>query len=184
MTRRRVGCRCDSEPHPRNGESRRRARRSLSFAGGRGSHGRRECKNDPVFQHRYECRRAQVAIVSGNYGWNLDGEKTAPQPGRHLVGVPVAEFRQLDINLTPYGFLKAAVRRRSCRSRRWARNVQRPEPAGVGSNLGGQSGLRRQLYELRYTEYKDFAGVKFPTVLHIHQGTRCGASPTNSWGSR
>jgi glyoxylase-like metal-dependent hydrolase (beta-lactamase superfamily II) len=26
------------------------------------------------------------------------------------------------------------------------------------------------LYELRYTEYKDFGGVKFPTVLHIHQG--------------
>jgi glyoxylase-like metal-dependent hydrolase (beta-lactamase superfamily II) len=26
------------------------------------------------------------------------------------------------------------------------------------------------LYELRYTNYKDFGGVKFPTVLHIHQG--------------
>src|SRR4030095_13930219 len=26
------------------------------------------------------------------------------------------------------------------------------------------------LYETRYTEYKDFAGVKFPTVLHSHQG--------------
>lgn len=108
MTRRRVGCRSDAEPHPRNGESCRRARRSLGFVGGRGSHGRRECKNDSGFQNRYECRRAQVAIVSGNYAWNLDGEKAAPQPGRCLVGVPVAEFRQLDINLTPYGFLKAA----------------------------------------------------------------------------
>jgi hypothetical protein len=162
MTRRRVGCRCDSEPHPRNGESRRRRRRPLSCAGGRGSHGRRKCKNDPVFQNRYECRRAQVAIVTVNYGWNLDGEKAAPEPGRHLVGVPVAEFRQLDTNLKPYASLKAAraanptavsitlsrggitwqARRRSCRSRRWARNVQRPQPAGVGSNLG-QPGLRR-----------------------------------------
>jgi hypothetical protein len=61
-----------------------------------------------VFQHRYECHRAQVAIVSGNYAWNLDGEKAAPQPGRYLAGVPVAGFRQLEINLTPYGFLKAA----------------------------------------------------------------------------
>ena len=26
------------------------------------------------------------------------------------------------------------------------------------------------LYELRYTNYKDFGGVKYPTVLHIHQG--------------
>jgi hypothetical protein len=42
------------------------------------------------------------------YAWNLDGEKTVSQPGRYLAGVPVAEFRQLDINLTPYGFLKAA----------------------------------------------------------------------------
>jgi hypothetical protein len=106
MTRRRVGCRCDAEPHPRNGESRRR--RSLGFADGRGSHGRRKCKNDPVFHHRYGCRRAQVPTVNGNYAWNLDGEKAAPQPGRYLAGVPVAEFRQPDINLTPYGFLKAA----------------------------------------------------------------------------
>ena len=149
MTRRRVGCRCDAEPHPRNGESCRRARR---FADGRGR--RRECKNDQVFEHRYECRRAQVAIVSGNYAWNLDGEKAVPQPGRHLAGVPVAEFRQPDINLTPYGFLKAAQaanstaisitlpgaeslgRLRRRRSRPWGRNVQPPERARVGSNLG------------------------------------------------
>ena len=26
------------------------------------------------------------------------------------------------------------------------------------------------LYELRYLNYKDFGGVKFPTTLHIHQG--------------
>jgi glyoxylase-like metal-dependent hydrolase (beta-lactamase superfamily II) len=26
------------------------------------------------------------------------------------------------------------------------------------------------LYELRYTNYKDFGGVKYPTLLHIHQG--------------
>jgi glyoxylase-like metal-dependent hydrolase (beta-lactamase superfamily II) len=26
------------------------------------------------------------------------------------------------------------------------------------------------LYELRYTNYKDFGGVKYPTTLHIHQG--------------
>jgi hypothetical protein len=108
MTRRRVGCRCDAEPHSRSGESCRRARRSLSSAGGRGSHGRSECKHDPVFQRRYECHRAQVAIVSGNYARNLNGEKAAPQPGRYLAGVSVAEFRQLESNLTPYGFLNAS----------------------------------------------------------------------------
>src|SRR5262245_35990787 len=29
---------------------------------------------------------------------------------------------------------------------------------------------RDMLYELRYTNYKDYGGVKFPTLLHIHQG--------------
>jgi hypothetical protein len=140
-----------------------------------------------------------VPTVSGNYAWNLDGEKAVPQPGRHLAGVPVAEFRQPDINLTPYGFLKAA---------------QAANPTAISITLprGGITwkgratflsftvmGTERSttrtcwswfkpeganpvyldmLYELCCTEYKDFAGVKFPTVLHIHQGTRCGAAPT------
>ena len=26
------------------------------------------------------------------------------------------------------------------------------------------------IYDHRYTEYQDFAGVMFPTVLHSHQG--------------
>src|SRR5213078_1142673 len=28
------------------------------------------------------------------------------------------------------------------------------------------------LYEVRYTVYKDFGGVKFPTVMHYHNGNR------------
>src|SRR5499427_4964719 len=50
----------------------------------------------------------QVAIVSGNYAWNIDGQNPVPQPGFYLAGISVAEFRQLDILLTPHGFLKAA----------------------------------------------------------------------------
>jgi glyoxylase-like metal-dependent hydrolase (beta-lactamase superfamily II) len=30
--------------------------------------------------------------------------------------------------------------------------------------------LGDMLWETRYTEYRDFGGVKFPTVLHMHQG--------------
>src|SRR5499426_4107847 len=51
----------------------------------------------------------QVAIVSGNYAWNIDGQNPVPQPGQYLAGISVAEFRQLDISLTPHGFLKAAL---------------------------------------------------------------------------
>ena len=25
-------------------------------------------------------------------------------------------------------------------------------------------------YEMRYTQYKDFNGVKFPQLVHVHQG--------------
>ena len=50
-----------------------------------------------------------MQIVSGNYAWNLQGEKSAP-PGRpYLAGMPHNELRQLEIVLTPHGFLKAAL---------------------------------------------------------------------------
>jgi len=139
----------------------------------------------------------QVAIVSGNYAWNVDGQNPVPQPGQYLAGISVAEFRQLDISLTPHGFLKAAL----------AAN----NPTAISLTLPGSPGAITQngkatvvsfmmgkyrvngtfndqnmlelvqtwvpnpvygdmMYELRYTNYKDFNGVKFPTVLHIHQG--------------
>src|SRR5215510_7910702 len=139
----------------------------------------------------------QVAIVSGNYAWNMDGQNPVPQPGFYLAGIPVAEFRQLHILLTPHGFLKAA---------------QTANPTAISLTLPGSPGAITQtgkatlvsftamgkyrvngtfndenllelvqtwipnpvygdmLYELRYTNYKDFAGVKHPTLLHIHQG--------------
>jgi len=139
----------------------------------------------------------QVAVVKGNYAWNIDAQNPVPQPGQYLAGIPVAEFRQLDILLTPHGFLKAAL----------AAN-----PTAISLTLPGSPGAITQngkatlvsftamgkyrvngtfndqnllelvqtwianpvygdmLYELRYTNYKDFGGVKHPTVLHIHQG--------------
>src|SRR5712691_12737031 len=139
----------------------------------------------------------QVAIVSGNYAWNMDGEKAVPQPGTYLAGVPMAEFRQLDIMLTPHGFLKAAQAANPT-----AISLTLPQsPGGITQNgkatlvsftamgkyrvngtFNDQNMLELvqtwianpvygdMLYELRYTNYKDFGGVKYPTVLHIHQG--------------
>src|SRR6059036_1592015 len=51
----------------------------------------------------------QVAIVSGNYAWNMQDGKPVPQPGLYLAGIPIPEFRQLDLLLTPHGFLRAAM---------------------------------------------------------------------------
>jgi glyoxylase-like metal-dependent hydrolase (beta-lactamase superfamily II) len=143
-------------------------------------------------------QQQQVFIVNGNSAWNLQDGKPVPQPGQYLAGVPVGEFRQLDILLTPHGFLRAAMT---------AKN-----PTAVSLTLGSPTGevtpngkatlvsftamgkykvvgtfddqnllalvhtwvpnpvYGDMLYELRYLNYKDFGGVKFPTTLHIHQG--------------
>jgi glyoxylase-like metal-dependent hydrolase (beta-lactamase superfamily II) len=139
----------------------------------------------------------QVAIVRGNSAWNIDGQNPVPQPGQYLAGITVAEFRQLDILLTPHGFLKAAMAGNPT-----AISLTFPVPPGgitqngkatlvsftamgkyrVNGTFNDQNLLELvqtwipnpvygdMLYELRYTNYKDFNGVKHPTVLHIHQG--------------
>jgi glyoxylase-like metal-dependent hydrolase (beta-lactamase superfamily II) len=140
----------------------------------------------------------QVAVVSGNSAWNMDGQKAVPQPGLYLAGLSVSEFRQLDIWLTPHGFLKAAM----AASDPKAISITFPgTPGGILQNgkatmvsftamgkyrVNGTFNDKNMLelvqtwvanpvygdmlYELRYTNYKDFGGVKFPTLLHIHQG--------------
>jgi glyoxylase-like metal-dependent hydrolase (beta-lactamase superfamily II) len=144
-----------------------------------------------------QAEQQQVLIVSGNSAWNMDGQNPVPQPGMYLAGIPVAEFRQLDILLTPHGFLKAALAGNPT-----AISLTLPASPGaitqngkatlvsftamgkyrVNGTFNDQNMLELvqtwipnpvygdMLYELRYTNYKDFAGVKFPTVLHIHQG--------------
>jgi len=139
----------------------------------------------------------QVAVVSGNVAWNMDGQNAVPQPGQYLAGLTVAEYRQLDLLLTPHGFLKAAMA-----SNPTSISLMLPSPPGgitqngkatlvsftamgkyrVNGTFNDQNQLELvqtwipnpvygdMLYELRYTNYKDFGGVKFPTVLHIHQG--------------
>ncbi len=139
----------------------------------------------------------QVFVVSGNYAWNMNDQNPVPQPGQYLAGIPVAEYRQLDILLTPHGFLKAAQAGNPT-----AISLSLPASPGaitangkvtmvsftamgkyrVNGTFNDQNLLELvqtwipnpvygdMLYELRYTNYKDYAGVKFPTTLHIHQG--------------
>ncbi len=139
----------------------------------------------------------QVAIVRGNYAWNMEGQNPVPQPGPYMAGISIAEFRQLDILLTPHGFLKAALAGNPT-----AVSLTLPASPGaitqngkatlvsftamgkyrVNGTFNDQNLLELvqtwianpvygdMLYELRYTNYKDFGGVKYPTVLHIHQG--------------
>jgi len=139
-------------------------------------------------------------IVSDGYAWNLQGDRAVP-PGRtYLDGVGHADFRQLDILLTPHGFLKAALESDD------ATAVTIPI---AGESNGGLSQDGRivtvvsftalgkykvngtindqnlieivstwvpnpvygdMLFEMRYTQYRNFDGVMVPTVWHEHQG--------------
>jgi glyoxylase-like metal-dependent hydrolase (beta-lactamase superfamily II) len=131
----------------------------------------------------------QVSVVSGNFAWNMQGNRATPVPAA------VVELRQLDIVLTPHGFLKAAMASSNptAFSRRVlgvddlvktvtvvsftvmgkyrvngmfnAENLLEHVQTWVPSPVLGD-----MLYEIRYTDYKDFGGVKFPTNIHGHTG--------------
>jgi glyoxylase-like metal-dependent hydrolase (beta-lactamase superfamily II) len=140
-----------------------------------------------------------IALLSDHFAWNLQGDTPVPQTGRFLEGPSVAEFRQLDMVLSPHGFLKAAL----------AGNPTAITQPIVGPSDNGLSGGGRQvtivsfialgkykvngtindrnllelvttwipnpvygdmLYEYRYTDYKNFAGIKFPGLIDVHLG--------------
>jgi glyoxylase-like metal-dependent hydrolase (beta-lactamase superfamily II) len=123
-----------------------------------------------------------VQTVNGAYAWNTQGTNAVAMPAE-------AEARQLQILLTPIGFLKAAM----------AGN-----PTAISWTPGGKKltivsfmalGKYRVLAEIddqnrietirtkipnpvygdmvietRHTNYRDFGGLKYPTQLHSHQG--------------
>ncbi|MBI3050145.1 MAG: MBL fold metallo-hydrolase [Acidobacteria bacterium] len=141
-----------------------------------------------------------VQIVSGGVAWNLQGEKPVP-PGRpYLEVMPHNELRQLEIILTPHGFLKAAMAAKDVRVLSTA--IVGPTNAGLTENgrratLVAFTALGKykvvgaindknlveltttwipnavygdMLYEIRHLNYKDFGGVQFPATIHVHQG--------------
>jgi len=140
----------------------------------------------------------QDFLVSGNYAWNMNGQNPVPQPGQYLAGIPNPEYRQFDILLTPHGFLKAAMAAQNATAisitlpaspggittngKATLVSFTAMGKYRVNGTFNDQNMLELvqtwipnpvygdMLYELRYTNYKDYAGVKFPTVLHIHQG--------------
>jgi glyoxylase-like metal-dependent hydrolase (beta-lactamase superfamily II) len=131
------------------------------------------------------------SIVSGNYAWNVQGKTPTPIVRGYLDGVPVAELRQLEIILTPHGFVKAALASGANPTAvSWTprgRKVTDVSFTALGKyrvtgTINDQNVIEfvqthvanpvfgDMLYETRYGPYKDFAGVKFPTVIHHHEG--------------
>jgi glyoxylase-like metal-dependent hydrolase (beta-lactamase superfamily II) len=133
----------------------------------------------------------QDFVLSGNVAWNMQGDKPVPIVRGYLDGVSVAELRQLDLWLTPHGFLKAALapganptaitwtpRGRKVTDVTFTalgkyrvvgtineQNLVEFVQTRVANPVFGD-----MLYETRYSDYKDFGGVKFPAVIHHHEG--------------
>ena len=140
-----------------------------------------------------------TTILSGSYAWDMQGDKPVPLTGLYLDGVSYTDLRQLELAITPHGFLKAALAAKD------ATAITLPI---VGSSDAGlsQNGRRVTIvsfmlgryrvngtindqnlveltdtwfpnpvygdmdYEMRFTKYKNFDGVEFPTLVHVHQG--------------
>ena len=141
-----------------------------------------------------------VALVNGNFAWNMDGANVIPQPGKYLAGMPMAEVRQLEIIMTPHGFLKAALASSTLNSmtQRYAGTVTDGTTDNwrqatvisitalgkyrVNATINDRNEVELvttwiptpfygdTIYEIRYINYKDFGGVRFPTVMHAHIG--------------
>jgi glyoxylase-like metal-dependent hydrolase (beta-lactamase superfamily II) len=131
----------------------------------------------------------QQAVLSGNFAWNVQGTAANPAAG-------AAELRQLDIIMTPHGFLKAALAP-GANPTAYTRTSQLPGQPGRRVTVVSFMALGKykisgaitddnlveyvqtwianpvlgdMMYEVRYTQYKDFGGVKFPGDIHTHQG--------------
>ena len=118
----------------------------------------------------------------------------------YLDGVPFNDLRQLELAITPHGFLKAALAASDAKAIRmqyigasdfglsqFGRTVTIVSFTFLGKyKINGTIDDQNLVelvdtwfpnpvygdmdYEMRYTQYRDFGGVKFPMLLHTHQG--------------
>ena len=142
-----------------------------------------------------------VTFLNGKFAWNVEGDKVVPQTRPYLDGIPVEELRQLEIIITPHGFLKAGLAAKDATA--ISLPIVGAADFGLSQNgrrvtivsftvMGGKYRINGTIndqnlveltdtwfpnpvygdmnYEMRYTQYKDYGGVKFPTILHVHQG--------------
>jgi Metallo-beta-lactamase superfamily len=140
-----------------------------------------------------------TSILSGNYAWDMRGDKPVPLTSLYLDGVPYTDLRQLELVITPHGFLKAALAAKDATA--ITLPIIGPSDFGLSQNgrkvtivsftmgkyrVNGTINDQNLVeltdtwfpnpvygdmdYEMRYTNYKNFDGVEFPTLLHVHQG--------------
>jgi hypothetical protein len=138
-------------------------------------------------------------ILNGDFAWDMKGTTPVPYTRLYLDGQPYTELRQLEMMLTPHGFLKAALAAKDAVAIRqqivgpsdfqlsafgkWItivsfhygkyrvngtindENLIELTGTWISNPVYGDMG-----YEMRYTQYKDYNGVKFPGLIHVHHG--------------
>jgi glyoxylase-like metal-dependent hydrolase (beta-lactamase superfamily II) len=119
----------------------------------------------------------QINLVSGPYAWNQTGNGSQP-------AVAAAEERQLQIWLTPHGFLKAAMENNAT-AKKGSGGTIVSFTAGkfkINGTIDNQNVVTRtetwmanpvlgdMPVETTYSGYKDLNGVKFPTMIVQKQG--------------
>jgi glyoxylase-like metal-dependent hydrolase (beta-lactamase superfamily II) len=131
-------------------------------------------------------------VLSGNTAWILSGGGAGPYDREgYMDGIPVAEMWQLDMLMTPHGFVKAAlspganpvVVTTGPRGHRLSyasitvldkyhvtatvneRNEIESVATHVANSLFGD-----MLYVWRYGPYKQFGAVRYPSVIHHDEG--------------
>jgi len=140
-----------------------------------------------------------TSILSCNYALDMLGDKPVPLTSLYLDGVSYADLRQLELATTPHGFLKAALAAKDATAITLpivgssdAGLSQNGRKVTIVSFTIGKYRINGTIndrnlveltdtwfpnpvygdmdYEARYTKYKNFDGVQFPTLLHVHQG--------------
>ena len=123
----------------------------------------------------------QVFLTNGHHAWNVAGANAVPQPA-------LAEIRQLDIWTSPHGFLQAAMEHDATATplvlegRKVTIVSFQLGKYRVNGTINEEDLVERvqtwvpnpvlgdMVYEHRYTDYRDFGGVKFPTVPALTSG--------------
>ena len=130
--------------------------------------------------------------LNGDVAWTIEGGGFGPLDREgYMDGIPVAELRQLDVLLTPHGFIKAALSPEA--NPIMVTSLPRGRPTTYVSFMAlgkyrvtaaindlneiehvqthvANPMLGDMLYETRYREYEQFGSVRFPTIVHHHQG--------------
>jgi hypothetical protein len=156
--------------------------------------------NYPTLGGAPMAQQKMTTILGGTYAWDIQNDMPVPRPGLYLDGVPYSDIRQLELALTPHGALKAAMTATKATAIRlpivgasdfglsqFGRTVTIVSFSLLGKykmNLTINDQNLVELvdtwfpnpiygdmdYEMRYTKYQDFGGVKFPGLVHVHHG--------------